>query len=99
METVSCGHAFMSPEEAYQQTEAALQSLTLSQVNEEAARLCEHVVGLADGEEAVGGPVIAIGCGPKGDGQADPCDKDKLIEAIVDAANKEVEPEEVRERD
>ena len=51
METVSCGHAFMSPEQSYIQTEKALQSLTLEQVNEEARILCEHIVGLADGEE------------------------------------------------
>ncbi|GMH94598.1 hypothetical protein TrVE_jg13582 [Triparma verrucosa] len=94
METVSCGHAFMSPEQSYIQTEKALQSLTLEQVNEEARILCEHIVGLADGEEPIGGPVVAIGCGPKDNASADPCDKDALIDTLVKAANREVYPEE-----
>lgn len=94
METVSCGHAFMSPEQSYIQTEKALQSLTLEQVNEEARILCEHIVGLADGEEPIGGPVVIIGCGPKDNASPDPCDRDALIDTVVKAANREVFPEE-----
>ena len=43
METVACGHAFMSPEQAHEATGRALAELTLEDVNRAARELCEHV--------------------------------------------------------
>jgi predicted Zn-dependent peptidase len=96
METVANGHTFMSPEQSYQMTAKALSSLTVEDVNIAAAELCSHVMALQDGADPLQGPVIAVACTPKGVGKGDPayCDEDSLVQAIYDACQLEVEPEE-----
>eukprot|EP00529_Nitzschia_sp_RCC80_P008441 CAMPEP_0113523338 /NCGR_PEP_ID=MMETSP0014_2-20120614/45655_1 /TAXON_ID=2857 /ORGANISM="Nitzschia sp." /LENGTH=1157 /DNA_ID=CAMNT_0000421427 /DNA_START=217 /DNA_END=3687 /DNA_ORIENTATION=- /assembly_acc=CAM_ASM_000159 len=96
METVANGHTFMSPEQSYEVTVAALQSLTVEDVNNAAAELCSHIISLKDGEDPAEGPVIAVACTPKAIGTDDPayCDEDALVQAIYDACQIEVQPEE-----
>lgn len=96
METVANGHTFMSPEQSYKMTAKALSSLTIEDVNNAAAELCTHVTALKEGEQPLQGPVIAVACTPKGVGKDDPsyCDEQSLVQAIYDACQVEVEPEE-----
>jgi hypothetical protein len=96
METVANGHTFMSPEQSYQMTARALQSLSVEDVNNAAAELCSHVTALKEGQNPLEGPIIAVACTPKGVSEDDPayCDEDSLVQAIYDACQKEVEPEE-----
>lgn len=96
METIANGHTFMSPEQSYVMTAKALSSLTIEDVNKAAAELCSHVTALKDGEAALGGPVIAVACTPKGASEGDVayCDEESLVQAIYDACQVEVEPEE-----
>eukprot|EP00520_Triparma_pacifica_P017418 CAMPEP_0118655944 /NCGR_PEP_ID=MMETSP0785-20121206/13220_1 /TAXON_ID=91992 /ORGANISM="Bolidomonas pacifica, Strain CCMP 1866" /LENGTH=1144 /DNA_ID=CAMNT_0006548759 /DNA_START=480 /DNA_END=3912 /DNA_ORIENTATION=- len=97
METVACGHALMSPSQSYIMTEEALAEMTLSDVNAAATELCEHVLSLGDKEGVtIDGPVIAVACGTKDEGMEGdvPCNEKNLIEAILEAGNLEVEPEE-----
>jgi predicted Zn-dependent peptidase len=81
MESVACGHTFMSPRQAYEATDRALAELTLDEVNAAAAELCEHVTSLGDGEPKLGGPVIAIACSPTAPSERNPgapeCDPDR----------------------
>ncbi|EJK62609.1 hypothetical protein THAOC_16771 [Thalassiosira oceanica] len=56
METVANGHTFMSSEQSYAITEAALSTLTLEEVNSAASELCAHITGLNDGEAGSRGP-------------------------------------------
>ena len=96
METVANGHSFMSPEQSYYMTAKALSSMTLEDVNKAATELCSHLVGFKEGEEALGGPVIAVACTPKGIEEGSPayCDEESLVKAIYDACQIDVEPEE-----
>lgn len=96
METVANGHTFMSPIQSYHMTAKALSTMTLEDVNEAAAELCSHVSSIHDGAEASEGPIIAIACTPKGPKEGDPgfCDEDSLVQAIYEACQIEVEPEE-----
>lgn len=96
METVANGHTFMSPEQSYDVTAKALSSLTVEDVNYAAAELCSHVMAFKEGAEPLQGPVIAVACTPKGAGVGDPayCDEDSLVQAIYEACQLEVEPEE-----
>ena len=97
METVACGHALMSPGQNYVMTETALAEMTLEDVNNAAKELCGHVLSLGGGEGAsIDGPVIAVACGTKDEGaEGDiPCNEQNLIDAIVEAGNLEVQPEE-----
>jgi hypothetical protein len=96
METVANGHTFMSPEQSYQMTAKALASLTVEDVNNAAVELCSHVMAFKEGAEPLLGPVIAVACLPKGVEVGDPayCDEDSLVQAIYDACQVEVEPEE-----
>jgi len=144
METVSNGHTFMSPMQAYEITNEAMESLTIEDVDEvakevsersEASRseylnsfwltcqtniiplnsfvshlpsslgimqLCEFVTSLADDDNALDGPLIAIACTPiTKTKSANVCNPENLVEAIRTAANLPVEKEaemEVSER-
>lgn len=96
METIANGHTFMSPEQAYYMTARALQSLTLEDVNEAAAELCSHVAGFDKNSDGADGVTIAVACMPKGidpDSEAY-CDEESLTQAIFEACQIEVEPEE-----
>lgn len=95
METVANGHAFMSPEQSYVATEAALRTLTLEEVNAAAAELCSHITGLNDGEVTSTGVVVAVACLPKSAGNDNPksaIDEERLCAAIREACAVEVEP-------
>jgi predicted Zn-dependent peptidase len=96
METIANGHTFMSPEQSYVMTAKALSTLTIEDVNNAAAELCSHVTALKDGEASLTGPVIAVACTPKGVGEDDPayCSEEGLVQAIYDACQVDVEPEE-----
>jgi hypothetical protein len=95
METVANGHTFMSPEQSYHMTARALSSLTLEDVHMAARELCSHVMSFKDGEPAADGPVIAVACMPKGyeKGDVEYCDEEALVDAIYEACQIEVEPE------
>uniref|UniRef100_A0A7S1BTA2 Peptidase M16 C-terminal domain-containing protein n=1 Tax=Corethron hystrix TaxID=216773 RepID=A0A7S1BTA2_9STRA len=95
METVACGHTFMSPDQSYEATEAALRTLTLEEVNNEAAELCSHVTSLNGESLAADGPVIAIACCPKLPSEKTEghyCDEEKLVRSISAAANLPITP-------
>eukprot|EP00934_Nitzschia_sp_Nitz4_P009180 Nitzschia sp. Nitz4//scaffold46_size129759//113169//116946//NITZ4_003524-RA/size129759-augustus-gene-0.27-mRNA-1//-1//CDS//3329552664//9170//frame0 len=96
MESVSNGHTFMSANETLHMTSLALATLTLEHVNQAAKELCSHVNSLKDGEDPLGGPVIAVACTPEGTDKNSPgyCDEDSLVKTIYDACQVEVEPEE-----
>jgi hypothetical protein len=96
METVANGHVFMSPEQSYRVTAAALSSLTVEEVNLAAAELCSHITSFSTKSEACDGVVIAVACLPKGIPVDDPayCDEDSLVKTIYEACQIEVEPEE-----
>ncbi|GMH57895.1 hypothetical protein TrRE_jg246 [Triparma retinervis] len=97
METVACGHALMSPGQSYEMTGKALEEMTLGDVNEAARELCEHVLSLGEVEGVdIDGPVIAVACGTKDEGMEGdvPCNERNLVEAILEAGNLEVKPEE-----
>mmetsp|Transcript_36185 Transcript_36185/g.53050 ORF Transcript_36185/g.53050 Transcript_36185/m.53050 type:complete len:1205 (+) Transcript_36185:144-3758(+) len=96
METVANGHAFMSPQQAYQTTELALSTLSLEEVNRAAAALCGHILGFNEDEEGVNGVVVAVACSPKIAEESGPkfCDEALLIDAIKEACQMPVEPEE-----
>jgi hypothetical protein len=95
METVANGHTFMSPEQSFQMTSRALQSLTLEDVNAAATELCAHVMSFKAGEDSLDGPIIAVACTPKGISEDHPayCDEVALVNAIYEACQGEVEPE------
>eukprot|EP00980_Cylindrotheca_fusiformis_P005728 scaffold1194_cov127-Cylindrotheca_fusiformis.AAC.5 len=96
METVANGHTFMSPEQSYHMTARALSSLTVEDVNKAATELCSHVMSFKEGEDPIEGPVIAVACMPKGMKEDDPayCDEDMLTQAIYEACQLDVQPEE-----
>lgn len=96
METVANGHTFMSPEQSYYMTAAALSSLTLEEVNKAASDLCCHITNIHEGEDSADGVVIAVACSPKNVDENSPayCDEDSLVKTIYDACQVEVEPEE-----
>jgi len=95
METVANGHTFMSAEQSYAATEAALITLTLEEVNEAAAELCAHITGLKEGEATSNGVVVAVACAPKSADKLDPAaavDEGELCAAIREACAVDVEP-------
>lgn len=96
METVANGHTFMSPMQSYQLTAKALSSMTLEQVNQAAAELCSHITSLHKDSDPIEGPTIVIACMPKGIPEGDPayCDESSLVQAIYEACQIEVQPEE-----
>jgi len=96
METIANGHTFMSPEQSYQITGKALESLTLEEVNEAAKDLCSHVTCLNADEPADDGVLIVTACSPKGakPGDASYCDEESLVQTVYEACQIEVEPEE-----
>lgn len=94
METVANGHTFMSSEQSYAITEAALSTLTLEEVNSAASELCAHITGLNDGEAGSEGTVVAVACTPRSaDGDApSELTEDRLCAAIARACRADVEP-------
>jgi predicted Zn-dependent peptidase len=96
METVANCHTFMSPQQAYETTAQALSTLTLEQVNEAARELCAHITSLHADANPVSGPIIVVACTPKHKNDDDPalkCDEESLVQAIYDACQIPVEPE------
>mmetsp|Transcript_42972 Transcript_42972/g.84423 ORF Transcript_42972/g.84423 Transcript_42972/m.84423 type:complete len:677 (+) Transcript_42972:1418-3448(+) len=97
METVACGHTFMSADQSYEATEAALRTLSVQEVNAAAAELCSHVTSLGSEVPMADGPVIAIACCPRTPEEATEghyCTEEKLVAAISAAADLPVEPNE-----
>ncbi|CAM9923663.1 unnamed protein product [Sphacelaria rigidula] len=43
MDTVASGHTFMDTDQTYHATRLVIESLTLEELNEVAAELCEHI--------------------------------------------------------
>jgi len=96
METVANGHTLMSPMQSYEMTAQALSTLSLEEVNKAAEELCEHVLSFHKEEKPVDGPMIVVACTPKGiDPDSDCyCDESALVDAIYNACQAEVQPEE-----
>ena len=92
MESVACGHTFMDPLSAYENTDKALSELSLADVNVAAAELCEHISSLSSDEPSMSGPVIAIACVPK-DAETDDINPDSLVETLVAAASQPIVPD------
>ena len=97
METVANGHTFMSPEQSFDMSSAALSTVTLEEVNTAARELCSHVTAIAgDDDERSEGCVVAVACCPKTDDKTsdDYCDEESLVSVIEEACKIEMEPEE-----
>jgi predicted Zn-dependent peptidase len=96
METVANCHTFMSPMQSYHVTAKALSTLTLEQVNEAAKELCSHITSIHKDSDPVKGPIIVVACTPKNLKESDEafCDEDSLVNAVYEACQIEVEPEE-----
>ena len=60
MDTMSNNHQFMSAEEALVCTEAALTSLSVTEVGKAAAELANHVLGLADTKSKLENELITV---------------------------------------
>jgi len=98
METISNGHTFMSPYQAYETTAQAMEVITLNDVGDAAKELSEFITSLADESPAMDGPLVSIACTPLTDDSSfRPCTTDNLIEVIRAAANVEVTAEEEME--
>jgi len=96
METVANGHTFMSPEQSYGMTVAALSALTLDEVNQAAEELCNHITGFKEGAEGADGMVVAVACTPKGSAEDSPewIDEESMVKCIYEACQVQVEREE-----
>ncbi|KAJ1472127.1 hypothetical protein T484DRAFT_1841566, partial [Baffinella frigidus] len=62
MESVACGHTFMAPDQLQFATEIVAQSLTLEEVNDEAASLCAHIADF--GASGAPMPSSVVACCP-----------------------------------
>lgn len=96
METVANGHAFMSPMQSYETTVKALSTLTIDKVNAAAREVCSHITSIHKDGDPMTGPVIVIACTPKSIDESDEafCSEQALVQAIYDACQIEVTPEE-----
>lgn len=96
METVANGHTFMSPEQSFEISGKALQSLTIEEVNKAAKDLCSHVTCINESEPADDGVLIVTACSPKGPEPGDDsyCDEETLVKTIFEACQAEVAVEE-----
>ena len=85
MESVACGHTFMDPEQLQCATELVAETLTLEEVNSEAASLCAHIANF--GTEGAAMPSTVVACAP-----ADvELTEDMVLGAFTAAASQPVE--------
>lgn len=93
METVACEHTFMDAETAHAATLAAVESVTLEEVNAVAADLCAHVTSF--GEPGAPLPSAIVACSPAylSDGTPVVIDNAKLLDVVARAADEDIEPE------
>jgi len=93
METVACEHTFMDPQTAHAATLAAVESVTLDEVNAVAADLCAHVTDL--GKPGTPLPSAIVACSPAAlsDGTPVVIDNARLLEVASKAATEPIEPE------
>jgi hypothetical protein len=85
MESVSCGHTFMDPYQLQLATQLVAQTLTLDEVNEEAAKMCFHLAKF--GDDGAPMPSSVVLCAPK----SVSVEPDEVIQALRVAASQEVQ--------
>jgi len=97
MESVACGHTFMDSTQTFEATRLACQTITLEEVNQVAADICEHV-----GAYALPGlpqPSAAVACVPSALPTADgrsmqfQLSPEEIHGAISEGTQAEIEPE------
>ena len=92
METVACDHVFMDPGTAHAATIAAVESLTLDEVNEVARDLCAHVLDFGRSEPM---PSAIVACAPAklSDGTPVEISNEKLLAVAERAQREPIAPE------
>ncbi|CAM9843317.1 unnamed protein product [Pylaiella littoralis] len=100
MDTVASGHTFMDTEQTYHATRLAIESLTLEELNEVAAELCEHItlfgVPQANKPSAVVAcvptamKVPAVEGGAEESTEAMELSEDDVLAAFFEAVNEEI---------
>jgi len=95
METLACDHVFMDPAAAHAATLAAIDSITLEDVNRVAADLCAHVVDLAAPTTDTTTPSAIVACAPTtlSNGQPVDIDNAELLAVVAAAAAEPIAPE------
>ena len=85
MESVSCGHTFMDPHQLQLATQLVAQTLTLEEVNAEAATMCNHLAKFGEGGAPM--PSSVVVCAPT----TVSVSADDIIETLRSAASQDVE--------
>ena len=85
MESVSCGHTFMDPFQLQLATQLVAQTLTLEEVNAEAAKMCYHLAKFGEGGAPM--PSSIVVCAPT----AVSVNSEEVIQTMRAAASQEVE--------
>lgn len=92
MEAESCGHTYMAPDTRLEHTEAALDSITVDDVNAVARELCEHLshIDPTDGVR----PAAVVACAPvvSRDGSSFAVSDADVADAIQEALLETLEP-------
>ena len=92
MEAESCGHTLMSAEQRLAMTVRAIESITLEDVNEVAASLCEHLSHIRP-EDGVR-PAAVVACCPlvDRDGQSFDVSDSEITRLITEALSEPLDP-------
>ena len=85
MESVSCGHTFMAPLQLQQATQLIAQTLTVEEVNQEAATMCFHMAKFGESDSPM--PSSVVLCAPT----TVSVTADEIVDALRVAAAQEVE--------
>ncbi|KAJ8608166.1 hypothetical protein CTAYLR_010305 [Chrysophaeum taylorii] len=93
METIACEHTFMDAETAHAATMAAVESVTLDEVNAVAADVCAHVTDLGAPGKPLPSAIVACSPAALSDGTPVVIDNEKLLAVAARAAAEPIEPE------
>ncbi|CAM9586417.1 unnamed protein product [Ectocarpus sp. 12 AP-2014] len=100
MDTVASGHTFMDTEQTYHATRLVIESLTLEELNEVAAELCEHITLF--GVPQANKPSAVVACvptamkvpaiGPNGEESTEAMElsEEDVVAAFVEGVNEEI---------
>lgn len=92
MEADACGHIFMNPHQRLKATIEAVSSISIDDVNDMAAQLCEHVCNIRP-EEGVR-PAAIVACAPLLDRNQKEfsINESEVLDVIMEALKEEIEP-------
>lgn len=93
METIACQHTFMDPKTAHAATVAAVESVSLEEVNAVAADLCAHVTDFGVADTPLPSAIVACAPAALSDGTQVIIDNARLLDVASRAANEVIEPE------